>query len=158
KVLGKSDRAVASVIGSGYVEAPQAIKNMVEKGKLGASIVPIINAAGLEPEDRVKLAEKISAGTISTTGTTLQSQLMPRVRVGDEIARRLIRDPNFSLEDARRADEARAAAKADEIRREKLRRAKENERERPKTMSEVSFEIEGDFVSLTGKLRSLNEL
>jgi len=158
KVVGKSERNIAGVIGTGYVQAPKALKALVEAGEIGPSVVGLLNGTGIADDDRVKLAQKIGSHIFKTTGTTIQSELMPRIRLGDDIANRLIHDPLFSLDDARRADEGRALARRDDERREKLKRAKERESERPRTMGEISFEIEGDLVLLTAKLRSLNEL
>ncbi len=158
KIVGKSPRTVGSAIGQGYVEAPTELKQMVQAGEIGPAVVGILNAGGLADEDRVRLARKIGQGVIRTTGTTIQSELMPRIRRGYDIAKQLIQNPRFSLEDARRLETARDLAAREEQRHEQLRRAKENERQRPRTMGDVGVELEKDLLELTSKLRTLNDL
>lgn len=120
-IIGKSERSVIAAFRA--VSAPEAMKQIVREGKMGASLLPVVDGHGLSENERVKLFKKIADGNIPTTGTTLQSKLMPLIDTAPKSVRqKLINEPTYSLDDAeaevshiKRAEAVKEAAERGEV-------------------------------------------
>lgn len=148
-ILGVKERTFVGAFKA--IGAPEELKDMVRRGEIGASLLPIIDAQGLADGERVKIAEKIKSGVFRTTGTTLQSELMPLVRTAPEpVRRKLVHEGDYSLEDARREIEH---VERVEAAREALSSGQVYE-EPPMSLGEFALKLESKVSTLS---RILNE-
>jgi len=144
RILGVKPGTVSGAFKA--VGAPEELKEMVRRGEIGASLLPIIDSEGLSQSERLGIARKIASGVFRTTGTTLQSELMPLVRRAPEPVReKLIGDPTYSLEDAKeqvahleRVEAARQAMESGE-----------QYREPPMSLGEFGLKLESKVATLT---------
>ena len=143
-VIGKSERSIISAFRA--VGAPEAMKQIVREGKMGASLLPVVDGHGLSENERIELFRKIADGHIPTTGTTLQSKLMPLIDTAPKSVRhKLINEPNYTLDDAE--------TEASHIRRaEATKEALESGqayREPPMSLGEFGLKLESKIQDLT---------
>lgn len=144
RILGVKERTIAGAFKA--IGAPEELKEMVREGQIGASLLPIIDGEGLGDLERIQIARKITSGVFRTTGTTLQSELMPLVRKAPESVRhKLVNEPDYSLEDAKREvghlERVEAARRAME--------SGEEYREPPMSLGEFGLKLESKVATLS---------